>query len=98
VLKKANGTEYGLYALVYTKDITGLCESQRQGKAGTVGVNCTNPTFGEGMPFDAYKASGVGREGTTKSLDHFLKTNTVSIKIAGGCHRLWLGSSSKAGC
>jgi aldehyde dehydrogenase (NAD+) len=62
-LAKANGTEYGLYAAVYTKKIDRALRVAKGLEAGTVGVNCTSPTGAPDMPFGSWKASGIGREG-----------------------------------
>jgi acyl-CoA reductase-like NAD-dependent aldehyde dehydrogenase len=81
VLAKANNTEYGLYAAVFTKNIDRAMRFAKGLEAGTVGVNCTSPTTGKDTPFGGYKGSGLGREGLTHSLDHFLETKSVVIKI-----------------
>lgn len=76
-------TEFGLYASVYTKNIDRALRFAKGLEAGTVGVNCTSPTTGKDMPFGGYKSSGSGREGEPfHSLDNFLETKTVIIKIA----------------
>ncbi|KAF2024740.1 aldehyde dehydrogenase-like protein [Setomelanomma holmii] len=83
VLAKANNTEYGLYASVYTKDIDRAIRFAKGLEAGTVGVNCTSPVTGDAMPFGGYKSSGSGREGEPLySLDNFLETKTVLIKLS----------------
>jgi len=81
VIAKANDTEYGLYAAVYTKDINRAMRFAKALEAGTVGVNCTSPTLAHDMPFGGYKGSGVGREGFGYTLNNFLETKTVLIKI-----------------
>lgn len=48
VLRRANDTEYGLYASVYTKDIQRALRVAKKFEAGSVGINCTSPT----MAFD----------------------------------------------
>ncbi|EFQ87008.1 hypothetical protein PTT_17628 [Pyrenophora teres f. teres 0-1] len=54
-------------------------------EAGTVGINCTSPVTAVDMPFGGYKSSGSGREGEPLySLDNFLETKTVLIKIFPG--------------
>ncbi|KAF4443387.1 putative aldehyde dehydrogenase [Fusarium austroafricanum] len=65
VLSKANDTEFGLYAAVFTKNIDRAMRVAKALEAGTVGVNCTSPSMAKDMPFGGYKASGVGREGFT---------------------------------
>jgi aldehyde dehydrogenase (NAD+) len=50
-------------------------------EAGTVGINCTSPTGAFDLPFGGYKASGIGREGIHHSLDNYLETKTVLLKV-----------------
>lgn len=83
VVAKANETEFGLYAAVYTKDVNRALRMAKKLEAGTVGVNCTSPTSAHDMPFGGYKASGVGREGWTVSIDNYLETKTVLIQVDG---------------
>ncbi|TVY77681.1 Aldehyde dehydrogenase [Fusarium oxysporum f. sp. cubense] len=80
-ISKANDTEFGLYAAVYSKNIDRALRVAKRLEAGTVGVNCTSPTQAKDMPFGGYKTSGVGREGTTVSLNNFLETKTVLVKL-----------------
>lgn len=82
VLAKANDSEFGLYAAVFTKDINRAMRFAKALEAGTVGVNCTSPTLAKDMPFGGYKSSGSGREGLGHSLSNFLETKTVLIKIS----------------
>lgn len=49
--------------------------------AGVVGVNCTSPSGAKDMPFAGYKASGVGRQDFTASMDHYLETKTVLMSV-----------------
>jgi acyl-CoA reductase-like NAD-dependent aldehyde dehydrogenase len=82
VLSKANNTEYGLYAAVFTKNIDRALRFAKGLEAGTVGVNCTSPTTGRDMPFGGWKGSGIGREGWPFcSMDNFLETKSVIIKL-----------------
>lgn len=79
---RANDTEYGLYASVYTKDVDRALRIAKALESGYVGVNCTSPATGRDLPFGGYKMSGQGREGWLHSLDHFLETKSVIIKVA----------------
>jgi aldehyde dehydrogenase (NAD+) len=82
VMAKANDTEYGLYAAVFTKNIDRAMRFAKGLEAGTVGVNCTSPVTGKDTPFGGYKESGLGREGLPfYSLHNFLETKWVIIKI-----------------
>ena len=82
-IAKANDTEYGLYAAVFTKDLDRALRVSAKLEAGTVGVNCTSPTKGDDMPFGGYKGSGLGRESYIHSMEHFMETKSVLIKVAG---------------
>ncbi|KAE8422711.1 aldehyde dehydrogenase domain-containing protein [Aspergillus pseudocaelatus] len=83
VIKMVNSSEFGLYAAVYTRDVNRAMRFATSMEAGTVGINCTSPTGAFDMPFGGYKASGVGREGIHHSLDHYLETKTVHLKVEG---------------
>lgn len=83
VVAKANDTEFGLYASVFTSDIDRALRMVKRLDAGTVGVNCTSPTTAVDMPFGGYKQSGLGREGLEHSLSNYLEVKTALIKIKG---------------
>ncbi|KAJ5929167.1 hypothetical protein N7454_007015 [Penicillium verhagenii] len=80
VIKKANDTEFGLYASVFTKDLDRAIRLSKALQAGTVGVNCTAPTGAKDAAFGGYKMSGTGREGLLYSIENFLQTKTIVIK------------------
>ena len=50
VMKRANDTEYGLYASVFTRDISRAMRVAKKFEAGSVGVNCTSPTMAWYVP------------------------------------------------
>ncbi|KAL2824348.1 aldehyde dehydrogenase domain-containing protein [Aspergillus cavernicola] len=81
-IEKANASEFGLYASVFTKDIDRAVRASKLLEGGTVGVNCTSPTFALDMPFGGFKMSGIGREGYAHSLDNYLETKTILIKTS----------------
>ncbi|KAJ5652290.1 Retinal dehydrogenase 1 [Penicillium longicatenatum] len=81
VVAKANDTEFGLYASVYTKDVSRALRMAKKLESGNVGVNCTSPTGAFDMPFGGYKASGIGREGWTVSIDNYLENKSVCISV-----------------
>ncbi|KAJ5654410.1 hypothetical protein N7490_001413 [Penicillium lividum] len=80
VIKKANDTEFGLYASVFTKDLDRAIRFSKALQAGTVGVNCTAPSTTKDTAFGGYKMSGTGREGFLYSIENFLQTKTILIK------------------
>ncbi|PYH95037.1 aldehyde dehydrogenase [Aspergillus ellipticus CBS 707.79] len=81
VLQKANDSEYGLYASVFTKDIDRAVRVSKLLETGTVGVNCTSPLMPKDMPFGGFKGSGIGRESYLHSMESYLETKAVLIQI-----------------
>ena len=75
----ANGTEYGLTAMVYTRDAARAERVSAAIVAGTVWVNCY---FVRDLaaPFGGAKRSGLGREGGAFSFDFFCDVKNVATK------------------
>jgi 5-carboxymethyl-2-hydroxymuconic-semialdehyde dehydrogenase len=75
----ANGTEYGLAAVVYTRDLARAERVSARIVAGTVWVNCF---FVRDLdaPFGGARRSGVGREGGGWSFDFFCDVKNVAMK------------------
>lgn len=81
-IKKANNSDFGLYAAVFTKDLDRAVRLAKALDAGTVGVNCTSPTNAKYAAFGGFKMSGNGREGLLCRLDSFLETKSILIKTS----------------
>jgi acyl-CoA reductase-like NAD-dependent aldehyde dehydrogenase len=80
VASRANDTEYGLAAGLWTRDISNAHKLAGMLKAGVVYIN----TWGGGdpaAPFGGYKASGIGREKGHANLDAYLETKTVWTQL-----------------
>lgn len=80
VLAKANDTEYGLAAYVYTNDLSTAVRATEKLRVGMVGVNDINPTSAS-APFGGVGASGLGREGGQEGIDEYLDTKLVGIAV-----------------
>ena len=79
-IEKANDTNFGLYASVFTKDVDRAIRMSKALEAGVVGVNCTSPTIANDIAFGGYKMSGLGREGFLHSLDNYVETKSILFK------------------
>jgi acyl-CoA reductase-like NAD-dependent aldehyde dehydrogenase len=80
VAYRANDTEYGLAAGLWTRDISQAHKLASMLQAGSVYIN----TWGGGdpaAPFGGYKASGIGREKGHANLDAYLETKTVWTQL-----------------
>lgn len=78
VIARANATEYGLAAGVFTRDLTRAHRVVGQLQAGTCWINAYNLTPVE-MPFGGVKASGVGRENGHAALEHYTRVKSVYL-------------------
>lgn len=78
VLERANATEYGLAAYVFTSDLnTALVMSERL-EFGMIGVNDWMPVTPE-APFGGVKGSGMGRETGAEGIMEYLDQKAVFI-------------------
>src|SRR5438876_1481232 len=78
VIKRANDTQYGLIAYLYTKDMTRGMRVSEQLDFGMIGLNrglVSDPA----APFGGMKQSGIGREGAHEGLKEFLETQYISV-------------------
>jgi succinate-semialdehyde dehydrogenase / glutarate-semialdehyde dehydrogenase len=77
VIKRANGTSYGLAAYVFTKDIDRVRYFVANVEAGLIGVN-SMAVAGPSTPFGGVKDSGVGREAAIDGLLESMSTKSVT--------------------
>jgi betaine-aldehyde dehydrogenase len=80
VVARANDTEYGLAAGVFTRDLARGHRVIARLQAGTCWINNYNITPVE-MPFGGYKRSGLGRENGTAALQHYTQVKSVYVEL-----------------
>ena len=80
VIKRANASQYGLAAGVFTNSLDTANTLTRALRAGTVWVNCFD-VFDAAIPFGGYKMSGIGREKGVDSLKNYLQVKAVVTPI-----------------
>ena len=80
VVERANRTEYGLAAAVWTRDIGKAHAIANSVRAGTVWVNCYD-VFDAAAPFGGFKQSGMGRELGEYGLQQYTEVKTVTVKL-----------------
>ncbi|MBO9445851.1 betaine-aldehyde dehydrogenase [Ruegeria sp. R14_0] len=80
VLARANDTEFGLAAGVFTNDLTRAHRVVAGFEAGTCYINTYNLAPVE-APFGGSKMSGVGRENSKLAINHFSEMKTVYVSM-----------------
>jgi aldehyde dehydrogenase (NAD+) len=80
IVERANKTNYGLAAAVWTRDVAKAHLIAKKLKAGTVWVNCYD-VFDAAAPFGGYKMSGIGRELGERGLDNYTEWKTVTVSL-----------------
>ncbi|WP_426037893.1 betaine-aldehyde dehydrogenase [Cypionkella sp. TWP1-2-1b2] len=75
---RANATEFGLAAGVFTADVTRAHRVIGALQAGTCWINAYNLTPVE-MPFGGSKLSGVGRENGHAAVEHYSQVKSVYV-------------------
>lgn len=81
VIRRANDTEFGLYASVFTRDISRALKTVKALEAGMVGVNCSSPSIAIDVPFGGWKQSGDGRELSKYCTDYWTELKSVFISL-----------------
>ena len=78
VISRANDTEYGLVAYLYTKDVGRGIRVSEKLEFGMIGLNrglVSDPA----APFGGVKQSGLGREGAQEGMREFMETQYISV-------------------
>ena len=80
VVERANATEFGLAAGVFTNDLTRAHRVIAQLQAGTCWINHYNVTPIE-LPFGGVKMSGLGRENGRAAIEHYTQLKSVYVAM-----------------
>ncbi len=80
VIARANATEFGLAAGVFTNDLTRAHRVIARLQAGTCWINHYNVTPIE-LPFGGYKLSGIGRENGRAAIEHYTQLKSVYVAM-----------------
>jgi betaine-aldehyde dehydrogenase len=80
VIERANATEFGLAAGVFTNDLTRGHRVIAQLQAGTCWINHYNVTPIE-LPFGGVKMSGLGRENGRAAIEHYTQLKSVYVAM-----------------
>ncbi|KAG1667720.1 NAD/NADP-dependent betaine aldehyde dehydrogenase [Nymphon striatum] len=81
VLARANATDFGLAAGVFTKDLKRAHRMVAGFEAGTTYINTYNLAPVE-APFGGAKLSGVGRENSKAAIEHYSQLKSVYVGMA----------------
>ena len=80
VVERSNGSDYGLAAAVFTKNIDKALMVAQGLESGSVWINCQN-AFIVQSPFGGFKESGLGRELSEYALHEYTEVKTITIKL-----------------
>ncbi|MEK6629913.1 MAG: aldehyde dehydrogenase family protein [Acidobacteriota bacterium] len=80
-IARANQSDYGLAAAVWTRDIKKAHQVAHRLQAGTVWINAYN-VYDTAAPFGGYKQSGFGREMGQHALDSYTQVKTVMVDLS----------------
>jgi len=79
-LERANDTEYGLVAYMFTRDLSRAFKVMEGLDTGMIGLN-QGMVSNAGAPFGGVKQSGFGREGGPEGLGEYLETRYIAMNV-----------------
>ena len=79
-IARANDSQYGLAAGIWTRDIKKAHYIARKLQAGTIWINTYN-VYDTAAPFGGYKHSGFGREMSAHALEHYTQIKSVWVDL-----------------
>jgi acyl-CoA reductase-like NAD-dependent aldehyde dehydrogenase len=81
VIRRANDTEYGLAASVWSSDIDKATAIAKRIEAGTVWINEIH-VFAPNIAFGGHKQSGIGLENSLHGLAEYTNSQTIMTKYS----------------
>ncbi|TWB25055.1 phenylacetaldehyde dehydrogenase [Nitrospirillum bahiense] len=79
IAARANDTDYGLGAIVWTQNLSAAHRLSRKLKAGTVRVN--GGGLDPALPFGGFKQSGWGRENGRDGIEAYTELKSIAIAL-----------------
>jgi succinate-semialdehyde dehydrogenase / glutarate-semialdehyde dehydrogenase len=80
LIERANATEYGLAAYLYSRDVGRITRVAEGLQYGLIGVNDAGGYTHE-VPFGGFKESGLGREGGREGIREYMELKSVVVKL-----------------
>ncbi len=78
-IKVANGTQFGLGAGIFTRDVSNAVRFAQEVDAGNLHVNWTPLWRADLMPYGGLKGSGVGKEGPRYAIEEMTEVKTIVL-------------------
>lgn len=79
VVRRANNSEFGLAAGIFTKDLARAHRVAAALECGSIYINNYNITP-PGVPFGGYKKSGIGRENAADAIQYYTQVKSVYVE------------------
>ncbi|HWL03982.1 MAG TPA: aldehyde dehydrogenase family protein [Xanthobacteraceae bacterium] len=79
IAREANDTDFGLSALIFTRDLSVAHKMAKKIRAGTVRIN--GGGLDPNIPFGGFKQSGWGRESGREGIEAFTEIKSVTIGL-----------------
>jgi succinate-semialdehyde dehydrogenase/glutarate-semialdehyde dehydrogenase len=80
LIRRANDTEYGLAAYLYSQDLGRVTRVAEGLEYGLVGVNDAAGYTHE-VPFGGFKESGLGREGGREGIGEYTEVKSIVVSL-----------------
>ena len=80
VIQRANNTNYGLAASIFTQNLDNAMTLAQSIRAGTIWINCYDVLEAQ-APFGGFKESGNGRELGEYGLQQYTEVKCVTMKV-----------------